>query len=54
MKNIEDLVEYLESLANFMRGMCFDPRLHNDIKESIREKLEEVDNITNSYNDQDI
>lgn len=39
-------LEILESTANFMRGMCFDPRLHPDIKKAISERVKEIDDFT--------
>ena len=39
----DEVVEQLESVANFMRGMCFDPRLHSEIKEAILSRVSEID-----------
>ena len=39
----ENTTEKLESTANFTRGMCFDPRLHHEIKEAITERVAEID-----------
>lgn len=45
----EELLEQLESAANFMRGMCFDPRLHHEIKEAISTRVVEIDSIVDSF-----
>lgn len=47
--NPDNLIEKLESTANFMRGMCFDPRLHHEIKDAIREKVSEIDSFVEKY-----
>lgn len=49
--NPDDLIEKLESTANFMRGMCFDPRLHHEIKEAITERVAEIDSFVKEYMD---
>lgn len=41
--NKEEILNKLESTANFMRGMCFDPRLHPEIKEAIRNRVSEIE-----------
>lgn len=41
----ENITEKLESTANFMRGMCFDPRLHHDIRDAILERVSEIDSF---------
>lgn len=46
-----DALEILESTANFMRGMCFDPRLHPDIKKAILERVREIDKFTDQAQD---
>lgn len=47
----EEAFEMLESTANFMRGMCFDPRLHPDIKKAILERVREIDKFTDQAQD---
>ena len=47
-----DALEMLESTANFMRGMCFDPRLHPDIKLAISERVSEIDDFTERAQEQ--
>lgn len=47
--NTDDLIEKLESTANFMRGMCFDPRLHKEIKEVVAERVSEIDSFIEEY-----
>lgn len=49
LMNPDDLIEKLESTANFMRGMCFDPRLHYEIKNAIRERVSEIDSFVEEY-----
>lgn len=49
--NQDDLIEKLESTANFMRGMCFDPRLHPEIKEAVRERASDIDDFIEKYMD---
>ncbi|WP_353174140.1 hypothetical protein [Acinetobacter rudis] len=43
--NKEELLEQLESVANFMRGMQFDPRIPVDTKEALRERTMQIDDI---------
>ena len=47
----DDLIEKLESTANFMRGMCFDQRLHPEIKDAIKQRVDELDGFTQEYID---
>jgi hypothetical protein len=37
------LVEKLEGVANMLRGMTFDPRISEDIKDAMRYKIAEID-----------
>ena len=39
----EGLIDQLESTANFMRGMCFDPRLHHAIREAVLNRVEQIE-----------
>ena len=39
----EGLIDQLESTANFMRGMCFDPRLHHAIREAVLNHVEQIE-----------
>ena len=41
----EELLEQLESVANFMRGMQFDPRIPADTKEALLERAQEIDEL---------
>ncbi len=41
-----EALERLESTANFMRGMCFDPRLHPEIKLAISGRVSDIDEFT--------
>lgn len=43
--NNDELLEQLESVANFMRGMCFDPRIPHDTKEALRGRAQEIDEL---------
>ena len=45
----DDLIEKLESTANFMRGMCFDPRLNHEIKDAIKNRVNEIDDFLEKY-----
>ena len=47
----EELLEALESVANFMRGMQFDPRIPQDAKEALNYRVLEIDELTEKYND---
>ena len=38
----EELLEKLESVANFMNGMRFDPRIPVDVKQALCEKSQEI------------
>ena len=38
----EELLEKLESMANFMNGMRFDPRIPIDAKQALCEKSQEL------------
>lgn len=40
--NNEELLEKLESAANFINGMRFDPRIPNDVKQALCEKSQEL------------
>lgn len=40
--NIEELLEKLESCANFINGMRFDPRIPVDVKQALCEKSQEI------------
>ncbi len=40
------MIEKLEEIANYLRGMCFDPRLPSEFKGYILAKVAELDAIT--------
>ena len=40
--DIEEMLEELESCANFMNGMRFDPRIPVDVKQALCEKSQEI------------
>lgn len=41
----EQLLEQLESVANFMRGIQFDPRLPRDIKDALIDRATDLDDL---------
>jgi hypothetical protein len=43
---VEQSTAILESTANFLRGMSFDPRISQDIKEAILSRVAEIDKFT--------
>ena len=45
----EELLEALESVANFMRGMQFDPRIPADTKEALLERAQEIDELVEQH-----
>lgn len=45
----EELLEQLESVANFMRGMQFDPRIPADTKEALLERAQEIDELVEQH-----
>jgi len=47
---IDELVEQLESEANFMRGMQFDLQVPRNVREALKGRAEEIDKITMQYN----
>ncbi|MFW1767145.1 hypothetical protein ACG9X2_17050 [Acinetobacter bereziniae] len=49
MNDNEELLEALESVANFMRGMGLDPRIPYDTKEALRERASDVDKLVQKY-----
>lgn len=49
--NNEELLEQLESAANFMRGMSLDPRIPSDTKQALIERAQEIDCLVEKYLD---
>jgi len=49
--NNDELLEALESVANFMRGMGFDPRIPSNIKEALKERASDIDDLVSKYLD---
>ena len=47
----EGLLEALESVANFMRGMQFDPRIPQDVKEALSYRVQEIDELVDKHPD---
>ena len=47
--NNDELLEQLESVANFMRGMQFDPRIPADTKEALLERAQEIDELVEQH-----
>ena len=45
----EELLEQLESVANFMRSMQFDPRIPADTKEALLERAQEIDELVEQH-----
>ena len=45
----EELLEQLESVANFMRGMQFDPRIPADTKEALLGRVQEIDAVVEKH-----
>lgn len=49
---MDEIIEKLEEIANYLRGMCFDPRLPAEFKGYITEKVAELDEITERLSDE--
>ncbi|WP_171494610.1 hypothetical protein [Acinetobacter junii] len=47
----QELLEQLESVANFMRGMQFDPRIPQDVKEALNYRVQEIDELIDQHQD---
>lgn len=47
----EELLEQLESVANFMRGMQFDPRIPQDVKEALSYRVQKIDELVDQHPD---
>ena len=47
--NNEELLEQLESIANFMRGMQFDLRIPSDARHALIERAQEIDEVVEKY-----
>lgn len=47
----QELLEQLESVANFMRGMQFDPRIPEDVKEALSYQVQEIDELVDQHPD---
>ncbi|EPL1646774.1 hypothetical protein KQR86_001324 [Acinetobacter baumannii] len=47
--NNEELLEQLESVANFMRGMQFDPRIPQEAKEALIYRAQKIDELVEKY-----
>ena len=52
--NHEELLEQIESAANFMRGMQFDLRLPSDAREALRERAMELDDFVGHYSNEKV
>ncbi len=50
--NNEELLEQLESVANFMRGMQFDPRIPADTKEALNNRVQRIDEIVEKFQEE--
>ncbi|HCJ6489238.1 TPA: hypothetical protein NU789_000139 [Acinetobacter baumannii] len=51
--NNDELLEQLGSVANFMRGMQFDPRIPADTKQALIERAETIDELVQKHLDED-
>lgn len=51
--NNDELLEALESVANFMRGMGLDPRIPHDTKEALKERASDIDDLVGKYLEND-
>ncbi|WP_171492188.1 hypothetical protein [Acinetobacter junii] len=47
----QELLEQLESVANFMRGMQFDPRIPQDVKEALSYRVQKIDELVDQHPD---
>lgn len=45
------MLEQLESVANFMRGMQLDPRIPQDVKEALNFRVQEIDELIDQHPD---
>lgn len=45
----DELLEAMQSAANFMRGMQFDPRIPSDTKQALIDRAEELDALVEKY-----
>lgn len=45
----DELLEALQSVANFMRGMQFDPRIPSDTKQALVERAEYLDELVEKH-----
>ncbi|MCB8769521.1 hypothetical protein [Acinetobacter soli] len=50
----EELLEQLESVANFMRGMQFDTRLPGDAREALRDRAIDLDDFVENYSNKNM
>ena len=48
----EELLEQIESAANFVRGIQFDQHLLNDAREALRERAMELDDFVENYSNE--
>lgn len=45
----DELLEAMQSTANLMRGMQFDPRIPSDTKQALIERAEELEALIEKY-----
>ena len=45
----EELLEAMEGVANFMRGMAFDTRIPSEAKEALHSQSEVLDKLVAKY-----
>jgi len=46
---MEELLQMLESTANMMRGMLFDPSIPNMAKTAMTEKISDIEEMVEKY-----
>jgi len=46
----EIIYEELESAANYMRGMAYDPTISKALKEALMERVDRIDSFLEQFN----
>ncbi|MCU4491488.1 hypothetical protein KTI63_03280 [Acinetobacter guillouiae] len=49
MNDNDELLQALESVANFIRGMGMDPRIPHDTKEALKLRASNIDDLVQKY-----
>lgn len=47
---MDDLIMLIESTANMLRGMCMDPRIPQEIKEVMRDRIARLEDAADLAN----